>query len=320
MPRRILTSPVSLLTAIALLLLLHGCDGGSGITDVEGSSTVTISVDGLRPIAGGLNYQAWLVHQRGSNTFGFPLVLFNIDGDGRMVDPAADTVLTGPFHADVDAGDALGVTISLEASNQLKETSSYTFILSGELAQGTATMTAEDFFALNRDFSNATGRFVLTTPTDEDPDNDLNGLWFMNPTSNSVEAGLVLPEAPNGWTYEGWVDVNGQAVSTGKFVWPNLPDSTAFYSAIGGEPPLFPGEDFLFNEPQGVEFPLDLSGASVFVTIEPWQQWDVYPEEPFFLRILEGQIPASPAALTPYQMTSLRSQLPTGTATIQEGS
>ncbi|MCJ7630643.1 MAG: hypothetical protein MUO50_19885, partial [Longimicrobiales bacterium] len=80
-----MTSPVSLLTAIALLLVLHGCDSGSGITDVEGSSTVTISVDGLQPIAGGLNYQAWLVHQRGSNTFGFPLVLFNIDGDGRMV-------------------------------------------------------------------------------------------------------------------------------------------------------------------------------------------------------------------------------------------
>jgi hypothetical protein len=318
MHRRTWRLPAPFLSAVALTLLLQGCDSGDGITTVEGSSTVTLSLNGLEPIAGGLNYQAWVVHQSGSNTFGFPLVLFNIDADGRMVDPVADTVLTGPYHADVDAGDALGVTISLELSSQLVEESSFTFILSGELAQGTANMTADDFFALSRDFSNAAGRFTLATPTDDVPDNELNGIWFMDPTSDPTEAGLILPQAPNGWIYEGWVGVNGQSVSTGRFVWTVEADSTAFYSSgVSSDPPLFPGEDFLFNAPQGITFPLDLSGASVFVTIEPWHQWDVYPEDPFFLRILEGQVPADPAPLTLYQMTSLASQFPTGTATIQ---
>ncbi len=320
MRRRTWTLPASLLSAVALSLLLHGCDSGGGITDPEGSSTVTLSLDGLEPLAGGLNYQAWLVHQIGEAVFGFPLVLFNINESGQMVDAVADTVLTGPHHADLDPGDVLGVAISLELSNQLLQTSSFTLILSGEMLQGTAAMTADDFFALNRDFSNAEGRYILDTPTDNDPDNGLNGIWFMDTALDPPEAGLVLPDAPNGWIYEGWVEVGGQAVSTGKFDLPNNSDSTSFFSSGLQEAPLFPGEDFLDNEPPGVDFPLDLSGASVFITIEPWNQWDVYPEDPFFLRILEGQIPADPTSLTLYGMTSLASQFPTGTATIQEGS
>src|SRR5680860_45603 len=106
MERRTRRFPSTLLLIVFLPLLIQGCDSGKGITTTEGSSTVTLSVNGLQPIAGGLNYQAWLVHGSGSNSYGYPLVLFNIDGDGRMVDPVTDTVLTGPYHADVDVGDA----------------------------------------------------------------------------------------------------------------------------------------------------------------------------------------------------------------------
>ena len=318
MARRIRARIVALFTAVALSLVLNGCDTGNEVTTPEGSSTITLSVNGLEPITGGLNYHAWLVHQSGGGTFGFPLVIFNVNGDGQMVDPVADTVLTGPYHADVAAADALGVAISLELSNQLLQVSSFTFILSGEFIQGTAAMSGDDFFALNRDFSNAAGTFILATPTDDVPDNELHGIWFLDPMADPVEPGLVLPPSPNGWIYEGWADVNGQTVSTGRFVMATEPDSTDFYSSgVSVNPPQFPGEDFLFNAPQGVTFPLELSGASVFVTIEPWHEYDVYPEDPFFVRILEGQVPAVPAAQTPYGMTSLASQLPTGTATIQ---
>ena len=79
-----------------------------------------------------------------------------------------------------------------------------------------------------------------------------------------------------------------------------------------------PGEDFLHNPPQGVAFPLDLSGASVYVTLEPWLDFDKDPAAPFFLKILEGQVPADPVSLTPYDLSSLADQLPTGTATIQD--
>jgi hypothetical protein len=319
MQRRTLAFPIFLLSVSYAVLLLQGCGGGDKITDIEGSSTVSITVTGLEPITGGLNYQAWAVSQSGSNVYGFPLVIFNVNETGQMVDPVADTVLVGPYHADLDPNEVIGVAVSLEISDHLLEHSSYTFILSGEMVQGTATLSAEDFFALNRDFSNAAGRYILATPTDATPDNDFTGIWFVDPTSVPAEAGLVLPEAPNGWIYEGWVDLDGKAISTGKFLLPNEADSSSFYSDLG-EVPLFPGEDFLFNPPQGFEFPLDLRGASVFITIEPWNQWDLYPEDPFFLRILEGQIPVDAAPSTPYSMNSLANQLPTGTATVHEGS
>ena len=316
MLRRTLIRTSCLLIATASTPFLQGCDSGGGITDVGGSSTVTISVNGLEPITGGLNYQAWLVHGTGGSTYGFPLVIFNIDDQGRMVDPVADTVLTGPYQADVDPGEVQGIAISLELSNQLLEFSSFTFILSGELSQGTVNLTAEDFFALNRDFSDVTGKFGLFTPTDDDPGNEFSGVWFVDPSTSPVQPGLFLPQSPNGWVYEGWVEVDGKAVSTGKFEWAVDSDSTSYYSGPL-EAPTFPGEDFLFNPPQGVTFPLDLAGATVFISLEPFHQWDVYPEDPFYLRILQTQVPANPVASAPYQMTLLRSQLPTGTATVQ---
>lgn len=303
--------------ALLLSLFLQGCDSGGNTTGFEGSSTVTLSVNGLEKIVGGLNYEAWLVVGDANNYYGYPLVLFNIDESGRMVDPANDTILTGPYQADVRTSAVLGVAVSLEVTNVLREFSSSTFILGGELIQGTATLTADDWIALNRDLSGIAGTFALSTPTDEDPGNELSGVWFINPSENSVEPGLTLPVAPSGWNYEGWVEVDGHVFSTGKFLYPNEPDSAATYSGTA-DIPLYPGEDFLFNAPAGVDFPLDLSGGLVYVTFEPWEEWDVFKDAPFFLRILQGQIPAIPNSLTPYGMTSLVGQLPSGTATVQD--
>ena len=317
MPRRTSRLPTSLLSVAALFLLLFGCGGDDGITEPEGSSFVTFSFDGLEPMGGGLNYQAWVIYESGNTTVGFPLILFNINGDGQMVHPLNDTILSGPFHADVDAVDALGIAISLEVTNVLVQVSSFTFILSGEVVQGTVNLSAEDFFALDRDFSNAAGEYILATPTDDTPDNELSGIWFMDPVADPIEPGLALPEAPKGWIYEGWIETDDDSLSTGKFVWVNEPDSTSVYSSGLNEAPEYPGEDFVVNEPQHVDFPLDLSGATVFISIEPWNEWDVFMNDPFYLRILEAQVPADATPMTLYPMTSLASQLPSGTATIQ---
>jgi hypothetical protein len=49
-------------------------------------------------------------------------------------------------------------------------------------------------------------------------------------------------------------------------------------------------------------------------------EFDTDRAAPFFLRILEGQVPAEPASQTLYPLTSLADQLPSGTATIQDAS
>jgi hypothetical protein len=124
MPTNSWVSPTALLTGLMLSLVLQGCDSGTKTTGFEGNSTVTLSVNGLEKIVGGLNYQAWLVVGNANAYYGYPLVLFNIDESGRMVDPTNDTILSGPYQAEVKTSAVIGVAISLEVTNELLEYSS----------------------------------------------------------------------------------------------------------------------------------------------------------------------------------------------------
>ncbi len=304
--------------AVVLSLLLQGCDGREGVTGPKGSSLVTLSLTGLKPLGDGLNYQAWLIAGTASEPWGSSLVLFDVDQDGRMVDPAADTVLVGPFQGKLDPPDVIGVAISLEASDTLLSYSSFTFLLGGDLAQGSAELGTGHWIALNQSLQDGSGRFVLGTPTDEDQENELSGLWFMDTEASPAGPGLALPEASPGWVYEAWVSVDEVDLSTGKFLGPTGADSANTYSGSLNAP-AFPGEDFLVGAPTGLTFPPNLSGATVFVTLEPWMEWDVEPDAPFPFRILEAQVPADATPLTVYEMTSLADQLPSGTATVQGG-
>jgi len=307
------------LAAVLLLVFLTGCSTDSVAVGVGGSSLVTLDLQGLKPLGGNLNYQAWLVSQNGTTLIGTPVVVFNVNDLGLMVDPVADTLISGPWLANAGVEAVLGVAISLEMSSQLVVYSSNTFILSGEVAQGSATLTTGDAVALNTSFSNTSGRYALLTPTDQDPENELSGLWFMDTATDPAGPGLDIPSAPVGWIYEGWVEAGGQPISTGKFGDPTLADSSSAYSGtLAG--PSFPGEDFLTDAPQGFQFPLDLAGADVYVTLEPWMEFDNDPAEPFFLKELAGQVPADPVPSTLYDLLSLADQLPSGTATIQDAS
>lgn len=299
-----------------LVPLLQGCGTEGEITSLEGTSTVTFQFQGLEPLSGGMNYQAWTIAGTQQNPWGVPVVIFNIDENGRMVDPVADTVLTGPFQVGIDAQAVFGIAVSLEAAETLQTHSSFSFIVGGQVVGGSASLSTAHWIAFDVSLTEATGSYILRTPTDDDPENEKSGVWFLDPTNPSVREGLYLPEAPSGWIYEGWVELGDQFLSMGKFFLSDAADSTAAYSgALPG--PGFPGEDFLTGAPAGLTFPVDLSGASVMVTVEPWAEWDFDPDAPFFLTLFEAQIPADAAAEVLYDMTSRVDQLPTGTATIR---
>ncbi|MBT8398360.1 MAG: hypothetical protein HKO65_18260 [Gemmatimonadetes bacterium] len=306
----------SFLLTLFSTILLFGCGGDGGVTGPKGNSLITLSFSGLEPLTGGLHYQAWALAGTASEPWGLPVVLFNVDESGQLVDPAADSILTGPFQAGLDPQDILGIGVSLEVSDTLLSYSSFTFILGGDAVQGSVNLDTEHWIAFDRSFTGISGRFVLATPTDEDPENELGGVWFMDTGSTPVGAGLSLPVAPEGWIYEGWVSVGDQVLSTGRFNGPTGPDSTSTFSgSIAG--PSFPGEDFLTDPPGGLSFPPELVGSSLFVTVEPWMSWDVEADLPFFLRLLDTQVPADALPMTSYDLVSLEGQLPTGTATIQ---
>ncbi len=110
------------------------------------------------------------------------------------------------------------------------------------------------------------------------------------------------------------MELEGTALSTGKFVEFAAEDDSAAYG--GAEPgPAFPGEDFLENAPAGLNFPTDLAGASVMVTLEPVP--DDNTEKPFFLKILLGDIPLDAVDHTAYELSKNPAPLPSGTATLK---
>jgi len=317
-----MTKPLSasrlfLSSLVALFLVLQGCGDDDEPTGPTGSSIVTFSFQRLEPMEGGLNYQGWAVKENGDGSFtGFPIGLFNINQAGQVVTPISGTVITGGFEAPLDAEDVFGVGLTIEASSVEVTIPSYTFLMGGPAVEGVAQMTTDHWLGIGSDLSGIEGRYILATPTDEDAGNELSGLWFLDPFQGPSAPGLQLPALQDGWDYEGWVVIDGQPVSTGKFFQVDAADDLFRYSeTVQG--PTVPGEDFLRNAPSGLTFPTDLSGTEVFITMEPWQQWDVAPDEPFFIRLLEADIPIDANPGTVYGMTSLFSQLPQGTATVQ---
>lgn len=312
-PRR---SGLLLVLGASLVLALSGCGGDDNLLGPKGTSSVNLTLNGLEPLPDGLVYRGWVVGGEPDSYYGVPLITFNVGPEGVLVDPEADTVLAGPFRVEVHPDEILAIGVSLELSSQLSAYSSFTFLLGGDLVGGSAALSVENWLAMGASMADAQGRFILSTPTDVNPENELSGIWFMDSSGSSPAPGLSLPEAPTGWLYEGWATVDGQPVSTGKFVSPDGEDGGNPYSGPTNAPP-FPGEDFLSDAPAGVTFPTDLSGGTVFVTLEPWDTWDVEPADPFFLRVLEGQVPAGAEADVPYPMANLAQGLPSGSATVQ---
>jgi hypothetical protein len=296
--------------------MLSACTDDHDTTGPQGSSTVTFSFQRLEPLPAGLNYQAWALEQDGAAFVGHPLAVFDVNESGQLVTPVSGSLITSGFPVPLDPEDVFGFGLSIEASNTPVIISSATFLMGGPVAGGVAQMTTDFWFGIDLDFSGAQGRYILATPTDDDGTNELSGLWFLDPFQGPSAPGLALPAVGDGWDYEGWVEVDGRTLSTGKFLRVDAADGGfSFGGTIPG--PDVPGEDFLRLAPTGLEFPTDLSGGKVFVTIEPWQHWDVAPDEPFFIRLLEADIPADANPNTVYAMASLVDQLPRGSATVQ---
>jgi hypothetical protein len=305
-----------LLAALAGPFVLTGCGGDDSIWEPRGSSLVTLSFENLYPLSGGMNYQGWVVESRPTGYWGSPLGMFNVDESGQLVDPATGEVVSGTFEAGLDAEDVFGVQVSVENSSTLVSQPSATFILGGVVASGTAELGQVHWLAMNLNFTEIAGSYFLGTPSDDLNDNELSGVWFGDTTSGDPVPGLFLPEAPNGWDYEGWVVIGDDTLSTGKFYEPSIADTTNLYGGVSGDYP-FPGQDFLENAPEGMVFPTDLSGAPLFLTLEPWEESDIEPLSPFKFPILRATIPADATAGTTYTMTSLFNLFPRGTAVVQ---
>ncbi|MBN2288290.1 MAG: hypothetical protein JXQ83_03085 [Candidatus Glassbacteria bacterium] len=301
----------------AFLLFAASCSEDKSSTEPEGSSIVELSLSGLEPLEGGLNYQAWVIEYYNGYLYGYPLVIFNLNEAGAMIDVSGDSLLSGEFTIDLAAEDIYGIVVSIELSDVVVTSSSYTQILGGEVSDGEAALTTDSWLGMDFSFENLAGRYVLATPTDSISSNEKSGIWFMDLSTGVSLNGLVLPDLSAGWEYEGWVILDSTYISTGKFTSALSADDMNQYSGAWSNP-SFPGEDFLQNAPAGVSFPTDLAGASVLITIEPEGSYDVDLDKPFPLRLLVANIPSDATPHTTYYMNAVNDTRPGGTATIKQ--
>jgi hypothetical protein len=246
-----------LLTLGAVTMLLVACGG-------EGLRTLDLDLTGVEPLANGFHYEGWVIINGEANSTG----KFNIDAAGDFVTVGGTAIPNGEFDVDYDLDDATAIVISIEPDGDTDDIPSNTKFMAGDVMGDDANLGVQATQALGDDFTAATGKLILATPTNGSGTDELSGIWFLDLGTGSPEVGLSLPTLPTGWKYEGWAVIDGQPVTSGKFTAVDMEDESAPYSGPQAGPP-FPGEDYLENAPAGLVFPTDLSGDMVVISVEP---------------------------------------------------
>lgn len=273
------------------------------------TSTLVMNFSGLQPLANNYHYEGWAI----INNQPLPTGKFNVDSSGKLVNLSGQVVPNGVFNTGIDLSGASAIVITIEPSGDTDTKPTDTHYLAGAVLDGVASLTVGSAPALGNDFRDASGKYILATPTDGPNTNEKSGVWFLDLSSGSPAVGLRLPTLPAGWEYEGWAVINGKPLTTGRFTSGNGADKSAPYSGPQPGPP-FPGEDYLVNAPSGLKFPTDLSNGTVVISIEPSP--DDTPA-PFTLKPLVGTIPANAIDHTTYSMNNQAAGFPTGIAVIK---
>lgn len=282
---------------ITVLLFVTSCSKKDD--DTGKTANLTLNIQGLQDLGSNYKYEGWIISNGKAVTSG----VFSVNQNGKMN--------KNSFTLDKQILDnATKFILTIEPYPDSDPAPSSTHILAGNFSNKSANLSIGAPEAFGDNFTTSTGKYVLATPSDGPNNNEKSGVWFLG--SLPPSAGLNLPTLPQGWNYEGWVVINGKPISTGIFTDIAAADNFAAFSESMGTPP-FPGEDFLKNAPNGVNFPTDLSGAKVVISIEP------YPDNspsPFVLKPLLGDVPGNVENHKVYNMNNIISNTaPTGIAT-----
>ncbi len=212
-----------LVISIALLAaVLVACSG-------DDNDSVVLDLSGLGSLNDGFYYEGWVVIGGDEISVG----KFNVSVDGLLVTPTGQTIKDGAFEITSSIDDVTSVIVSVEPSGDADSEPSDTRILAGDIANGVATLEIGDTGAIGDTFEGANGFYILATPTDGHlRTNEKSGIWFRRAVDQLEPdpRGLYVPELPDGWLYEGFVDIEGIPVTSGKFWDPWDIDFAAPYS------------------------------------------------------------------------------------------
>ena len=295
----------SVLPILLLTFLLAGCDSGDVVHQEVAKVQVRLEIENLPPLESGFHYQAWA--RIGLNDLGTES--FNKAANGGYINNSGQFV-QNVFVFEDDVSSASQIFITIEDKRDSDALPSGSVVLAGDVVNSVATLSVTHELALGTGFGSAAGQFMLFSNAFGGSASDMSGVWFTGGNSTTLTPGLTLPALPDGWVYEGWIELGDALLSTGTFRDGNTHDLNRRYSNT--DTPPFPGEDFLENAPAGVTFPINPASGIVKVTVEPFpDDWSA----PFGITVLSGTVPAAPSARTPYPM-SASFAAPSGTATL----
>ncbi|MCF8308498.1 MAG: hypothetical protein K9I68_05760 [Bacteroidales bacterium] len=291
---------------LALLIVpffvFTACDKDDDENDnMNMKDSVTLNFQNLAPSAEDEKYEGWIITDEGPVSTG----KFTVDANGNL---SQSTFSVDPEKLEM----AYAFVLTIEPVPDDDAGPSAIKILGGAFSGSEATLDVSHNAALGKEFASVSGEYILATPTTNTTDDELSGVWWLDPSGDMPEATLNLPQLPDGWTYEGWAVIDGMPVTSGKFDMVDMADKSAPYSGSDGSGPPFPGEDFVMDAPDGLTFPTDLSGGKVVVSIEP--DPDNSPK-PFAFKPLIGDVPMDATDHTVYgMMSNVNNNFPTGMA------
>ena len=267
------------------------------------SSNLSLTFQGLENLGTNYVYEGWLMVNGTPVSSG----RFTVNSSGQL-SQSSFSITTATLSA------ATAFILTIEPAINDAASPSNVHLLAGDFSGNTGVVSVAHTAAIGNNFSTATGKFVLATPTDGgSTNNEESGIWFMDNSSGSAVKGLNLPTLPAGWKYEGWVVINSIPVSTGTFTDANMADANAAsttYKGTNNNGPAFPGEDLLMNAPTGLTFPTDLRGKTIAISIEPFPDNSAAP---FVLKPLLNTVASGAAVHTTLSMTANLNSFPTGT-------
>ena len=282
-----------LIIATFISILGTGCDDTNKnlLSSEKQISGIDINIKGMNALGDSAWYEGWLTwlekSAAGEIKKTLSVGLLDMNTAGELV--LSKKINTGYLQG----GLTLLITIEEDTVHGFQVTPTDTLEGPGEYHIIATTITANysifsvgDPILLNFNFYDVDGIYILDTPTalGQNPE---SGLWFVNQDTTiedildtagtvvgkdtiiSLLPGLNLPDLPTNWTYEGWVIMDSDTLSTGKFTSAVGADQSSIYSSDQGPGYAYPGEDFFNNAPPGLTFPTDLSGRQFFITVEP---------------------------------------------------
>ncbi|BAO74610.1 anti-sigma factor [Winogradskyella sp. PG-2] len=267
------------LLAIGLLAVSCSSDDDS---NTPTNADLTLDLQGLESLGSDFVYEGWII----------------VDGQPVSTGTFSNVVFPQTFSVSAaQLSSATKFVLSIEPAVDPDPAPAATKILAGDFLGNSANVnsnnTLVDSGSTLTSLADATGKYILATPTDMDDTNEASGVWFLDNSAPPAVAGLNLPTLAAGWKYEGWVVFDGTPISTGAFSSAESADDNAASSVFKGDSgngPGYPGEDYLQNAPAGLTFPTDLKGRTVVISVEP------YPDNstaPFTLKPLAHVVPAA---------------------------